>query len=97
MGWDKCAPAGVEGDAMPVLVGVQVRAVHAAAQPHVLAVMQLLHLSPVTLESRGARGKERWVSWRCGEAEKRRSESCWLRRLRWAPRQSIYSRLGFRH
>ncbi|XP_073359809.1 uncharacterized protein [Aegilops tauschii subsp. strangulata] len=34
-------------------------------------------MSPVTLESRGARGKERWVlvSWRCGEAEKRRSES----------------------
>ena len=69
-------PAAVEGDSMAVLVGVQVRAVHAAAQPHVLAVMELLHLSPVKMESRGARGKERWVlgflALRRGGEEKKR-------------------------
>lgn len=36
-------PAVVEGDATPVLLGVQVRAELAAPQPHVLAVVELLH------------------------------------------------------
>ena len=86
-------PDLAEGDALPVGGGVEVGALHAAPQPHVVPVLEAVHRSPA-LESRGGGFL---VSWRCGEAEKRRSESCWLRRLCWAPRQSIYSRLGFRH
>jgi hypothetical protein len=51
-------PAVVEGDAKPVYVGVQVRAELAAAQPHVVAVMELLH--------RSARWRWRVGSWFLG-------------------------------
>jgi hypothetical protein len=64
---------------MPVLVGVQVHAALAAPQPHVVAVLELLHLPRAPLESRGGGFL---VSWRSGE-EKRKLL------LVQAPRQSI--------
>ena len=77
---------------MPVLVGVQVRVVDAASQPHVVAVLELVHRSPAAYQ-RGARagcgggGEDEFlISWPTG-APARTSESCWLR---WAPKREYF-------
>lgn len=52
---ERC-PGRLQGDAPPVLIGVEVRAVHAAPQPHVVPVVELLHRFRAPASSGGGGG-----------------------------------------